>query len=350
MTAKINAKISGSGDAKTLKTLLDQLSAKHPNPNIEDVLSFIRTIITVADKVVIANLEVTALRALEKNICDSIAEMARVPLPESTPYHQLAAWIKGVNRTAPVELFTTNYDLLLESALEGYQVPYFDGFIGADKPFFDAHAIEAESEQLPARWARLWKLHGSINWWANSTEEPSNVFRSGTIAGEQRLIHPSHLKYDESRQMPYLAMMDRLKTFLRRPGALLITIGYSFSDRHINALLRQSLTGNADATIFGLLFKNLDQYPDAVKVAAKTPNLSLFARDKGIIGTLCESWGINLYGTPETGVEKEANDPESKKFIVSLGDFQKLGMVLSELTGSSLNAVSTPPKAEVSGK
>ncbi len=36
---------------------------------------------------------------------------------------------------SPIELFTTNYDLLLEEALEDEEIPYFDGFVGSKKSF-----------------------------------------------------------------------------------------------------------------------------------------------------------------------------------------------------------------------
>lgn len=341
MTQKITASIAASPDAATFKTVVEQLGKKVPTPNIEDVLSYVRTLITVADKVVIGDLTPASLDALEKSICNSIAELAKADLPASTPYHHLAAWIKGVNRSAPVELFTTNYDLLTESALEAFHVPYFDGFIGSGRAFFDPHAIETESDLLPARWSRLWKLHGSINWWAESSEEPVTVVRSGVSAGSMRLIHPSHLKYDESRQMPYLAMMDRLKHFIKKPGALLITVGYSFSDRHINALLRQALNGNPDAAAFGLLFNTLDKHADAVKLAEKTPNLSLLAKDKGVIGTKSDSWGISISDIGQTGVTKK--DPASKEVEVTIGDFSVLGAVLLELIGET-TSIKTPDK------
>lgn len=36
-------------------------------------------------------------------------------------------WISGTGREHPVEIFTTNYDLLFEQALERTHVPFFDG-------------------------------------------------------------------------------------------------------------------------------------------------------------------------------------------------------------------------------
>jgi hypothetical protein len=226
-------------------------------------------------------------------------KLANVSLPtQSTAFHHLAAWVRGTPRATPVEIFTTNYDLLAEQALEDLRVPYFDGFIGAREAFFDPYSIETEESKMPARWARVWKLHGSINWWSRLNGASHEILRSTERLGQSRLIHPSHLKYDESRQMPYLAMMDRLKTFLRKPAAVLVICGYSFGDRHVNALIRQALDGNPEAMAFGLLFGELACYQEAVRLSEITPNLSLMAKDQAIVGTRKAAWDAIAVTTP----------------------------------------------------
>ena len=159
---------------------------------------------------------------------------ARLP-DRKTPYHDLAAWIGSIPRAYGVEVFTSNYDLLMEQALEECSVPYFDGFSGSDRTFFDTPSMEQDT--IPSRWARLWKLHGSINWWRTLDGE----LQRKAEANEEdiQMIHPSHLKYDQSRMMPYLAMQDRLRAFLGAGQSVLITCGYSFSDWHLNQAILQ---------------------------------------------------------------------------------------------------------------
>ncbi len=307
-------------------------------PNVEDYLTHVRLLAEVArqSSSTLSDLDHPTLVALDHKICKVIAKLATVDLlGTKTPYHHLAAWVRGTTRVIPVELFTTNYDLLLEQSLEELRVPYFDGFSGSREAFFDPHAIEAEQEAFPPRWARLWKLHGSINWWARSATSPSEVVRSMKEAGESLLVHPSHLKYDESRQMPYLAMMDRLKAFLRRPAAVLVTCGYSFRDRHINALLWQALAGNPDATMFALVRSNLEKYPTAIELATTTPNLSLLARGGGIIGVREAKWSAREPADKAPpGVAIEAGAPnEQMQVEVHLGDFAQLGYLLQDMIG-----------------
>jgi hypothetical protein len=355
MTELVVKEIQSSEFAKPFAELRAGLSeTKGSEPNIEEYLSHIRILAEVARHSTFGGLNQSTYVKLDRKIGDVIRTLAKVALPnQQTPYHHLASWILGIRRFVPLELFTTNYDLLLEQALEQRRVPYFDGFIGSREAFFDPYAIEAEEDKLPSRWARLWKLHGSINWWARPAIEPSEVLRSQEEAGECLLVHPSHLKYDESRQMPYLAMMDRLKSFLQRPAAVLVTCGYSFGDRHINVLVRQALAGNPDAMMFGLLRSSLAKYVDALALARQIPNFTLFARDSAIVGTREGPWiARHLPENLPAGVklgEPKSNDDPNRVGEVLLGDFAQLGLLLQQMIGGT-NGVPPAPGGPANGE
>ncbi|MBI5885284.1 MAG: SIR2 family protein [Deltaproteobacteria bacterium] len=261
--------------------------------NVEDMLSHIRALRAVAGKDKVRDLSAEELDKLDKEVCELILKLVDKVLPIETPYHRIAAWVDAIGRERPVEIFTTNYDLLMEQAFEYRRVPYFDGFAGACKPFFDLRAME--EDMLPPRWARLWKLHGSINW---HQVVDKGVFRGTTNEeeGSKRVIHPSHLKYEESRRMPYLAMIDRLRAFLKQPTATLVLCGYSFRDQHINEVILQGLQSTQTAIAFALFFDNIDQYSQAVKLACERSNLSILARDGAVISGRINKW-------PEKGAE-----------------------------------------------
>jgi hypothetical protein len=181
------------------------------------------------------------LLVLEKEICKKIVNKLDVNLPgRETPYHRLCKWMKSIDRKIAVEIFTTNYDLLMEQALEDLEVPYFDGFVGARRSFFDLRALE--DNLIPTHWSRLWKIHGSINWYQEIIEGQRKVYRSSEIKPDaSHLIYPSHLKYEESRKMPYLALVDQLNRFIRKKSSFLILSGYSFSDGHLNDTIINAL-------------------------------------------------------------------------------------------------------------
>jgi hypothetical protein len=245
-------------------------------------------------------------------------------------------------------MFTTNYDLLAEQALEENRVPYFDGFLGSRDTFFDLQAME--QDQLPIRWARLWKIHGSVNW----VEGDDGKIHRRSSSSSKQLIYPSHLKYDESRRMPYLAMLDRLRAFLSQPAAILIVCGYSFRDEHLNEVMLQGLQGNSTASIFALLYSKLSNYDSATQLASTRSNLNILARDGGVLGTRAAKWSTSDSKPPQPegpGVIWTA-DPQNQSTFHSefvLGDFAKLGLFLQDIIGRSDRQLKSPEPAAAGG-
>jgi len=85
----------------------------HIGINIESHLSFIRGLKAVAGAGTVRDLSADELNLLEDEMCRVVGERVDRQLPdEENAYTQLAAWIASTNRAAPVEIFTTNYDLL----------------------------------------------------------------------------------------------------------------------------------------------------------------------------------------------------------------------------------------------
>jgi hypothetical protein len=284
LTTAVQEAVAGSADhAAPYKKLITAFADDGETaPTVEAMLNRIRALRDVAGRASVRNLSFDELDGLDKEICSQIRKIVTCDLPiAKTPYHAMASFIR-THRYPFSEIFTTNYDVLIEQALERDHVPYFDGFIGSSRPFFDQRAIE--DGEIPPRWSRLWKLHGSINWRYNKNTK--TVVRSDKeIDGDELLIHPSHMKYDESRRMPYFVMIDRLRAFLRheeRPVALII-LGYSFGDQHLNEAIVESLKINSSSACFALQFGALDQYPVATALAKDNSNLSLFARDSAIV-------------------------------------------------------------------
>ncbi len=343
----------------TYDLLLNELNKSgNQNPNIEDILSFVRGLKQVSiGAIEIRGLTEEDLTELEKAICKKIVNKVNVLLPNrNTPYHQLAQWIHLIERSdSPIECFTTNYDLLTEQAFEETGVAYFDGFVGSRQPFFDLRAIE--DSLIPKHWTRLWKVHGSINWFLNSKKE---VYRSTDVnANDSYIIHPSHLKYDQSRKMPYLALIDRLNSFLRQTSVVLITCGYSFNDNHLNDTIMNALKANPTAMVIALLYdtyeykdnmgKIIPRYEKAFSYAKDRFNLSTWTFDEAIIGGQQGKWKVanrdnlkeeNLAGAILEIFEKiKTTDTNNKDEIIyyhqlQLGDFAKFGNFLQELIGN----------------
>lgn len=350
LTADVKKKLGESEDHKvSFNIILKRFSEGEPaEPTIENILSHIRALQDVVRDGDIHGLSKISLDGLDKKICEITTEVVGAELPDSnTPYHQLAKWISGTPRAQPVEIFTPNYDLLVEQALEAHRVPYFDGFVGSKEAFFDLTSMEEDATLpahcLPVRWSRLWKLHGSINWWGRyegDDKKTLKVVRKGPgkqIEGDRQMIYPSHLKYDESRRLPYLAMLDRLKNFLARGQAVLVTCGYSFADQHLNEVIFQGLRSNPTAICFGLLFGPRSNYSDALIKKQMHPNLSLLASDGAVLGTIERDWRSDanaehvMHGLSVTKKEPPVSgDTTPINCEFQLGDFKHLGDFLEQ--------------------
>ena len=150
--------------------------------------------------------------------------------------------------------------------------------------------------------------------------------------------------------MPYLAMIDRLREFLKQPTATLILCGYSFRDEHINEVIVQGLQSTQTTVAFALLFDELTTHPQAAALALKRSNLNILARDGAVIGGQKAEW-------PEKDAESvsvddgrfvrwtpvDPNNKEGKwSAEFTLGDFAVFGQFLQELVGTIRQAPAVP--------
>jgi hypothetical protein len=295
-------------------------------PNIETILTKIRRLSQAIGKAKVHGLDDSGYSNLADTICKNIGKIVNRSLPkEHNPYTQLASWIGGAHRDHPIEIFTPNYDLLLEEAFERLRLPYFDGFSGAHKPFFDATSISDDT--LPSRWSRIWKIHGSLGWEIG----PDSIIRTGSREAT-KLIYPDHLKYDQISRQPYSALFERLRNFLKTPDSILLCTGFSFFDAHISSVIEESLASNSHTAVMAFQFRNLDEELPAAKLALSRPNMSLYARDGAIIFGVRGTWRPGQPPTEEwnsirSTFWKSSTEGMYGEFL--LGDFATLARFFS---------------------
>lgn len=277
------AAVSGLAEEKSvaLKAISEDLGN---SANIETILSHVRLLQTALGKTKVNGLDGEGYKALGQDICAGIAKIVSVDLPLSrSPYHEIVSWIGGTQRAHAVEIFTTNYDLLFEQAFEAANAPYFDGFTGGHAPFFDP--VTVAGNDLPPRWSRIWKLHGSLGWKISNQV----VIRTGNRESAD-LVYPDHLKYDLTQKQPYSALFERLKQFLLTPDTVLLSIGFSFRDAHISAVVGEALAMNSNAAVLAFQYQALANEEPARKLAFEHPNLSVYASDAAVIGGVEGAW------------------------------------------------------------
>ncbi|MDU9406351.1 SIR2 family protein [Pseudomonas sp. zfem001] len=312
------------------------LEATTENPNLEKILSKIRALSEVIGNSEIHGYSSTEFNSLSENICNLIRDAVSKELPlKPTPYSELVSWINGVNRKHGIEIFTTNYDLLAEQALERSKTPYFDGFSGSHNAFFDPSSISRND--LPPRWVRLWKLHGSIGWEKNDKNEIVRIPKSP----KANMVYPSHIKYDQTQAAPFSSLFERLKNFLLEPDTILISTGFSFADAHISSKLLESLQANPSSALLAFQYQKLDNEPFITELALKCPGISAYCRDGAVINGVKAEW--KLGSLPSKGWEHIRKEYYNNNEFL-LGDFSALSRFLATAGGDFSGSSVVPPQ------
>ena len=160
-----------------------------------------------------------------------------------------------------LNIFTTNYDRLIEFGCDLAGLRVIDRFVGALKPVFRTSRLNIDLHYNPPGMRgeprylegviRFFKLHGSIDWRA----ERSQIRRYGIPFGpsvdtpylpsnpiESVMIYPNAAKDIETSQFPYAELFRDFASTICRPNSVLVTYGYGFGDDHINRVIRDMLT------------------------------------------------------------------------------------------------------------
>lgn len=286
-----------------------------PNSNIEHILSRVRSLSMFIGSQTVHGRSAAGFSKLAECICNKIGQLVSVRLPvEHNAFTELSAWIGGTERAHPVDVFTTNYDLLIEEALERAEIPFFDGFTGSHNPFFDPASIARND--LPSRWARVWKLHGSIGW----RESHGSVVRAGGRDATS-LIYPDHLKYDHIQKLPFTALFDHLRSFLLSPDTLLVSCGFSYADAHISAVIDECLSANPSTSVFAFQFEELNGAAEVCRIASKRTNMSVYARNGAQINTIKAPWRIGELPAQDWASIRESYWLNDSGGTFLLGDF-----------------------------
>lgn len=327
----------------------DELKQKNGREaTVEDVLSSVREKIaamTDADK--LSGVDRDQMVAIEAELRKTIATAANPEdrrFPEELPHRAFGRWLTRIERKVAVEVFTTNYDTLLERGFEEERAPVFDGFVGSRRPFFSTASL-LHSEAAPARnWTRLWKIHGSVNWrWEEERDGDKRIIR-GAEGTEGELIFPSVHKYDESRKQPYVAILEHLRHVLDRDTeTLLIAAGYSFGDEHINEVIFDALEARDRTHLVALQFKELGDEHDLIRTAKRRHNVIVYGPETAVVRGKRAGWQLNEPASDRTKHLLDIpfdSDAEPDKAKVSLtgrmrlGDFVVLARFLDSIAGN----------------
>jgi hypothetical protein len=182
-------------------------------------------------------------------------------------YRSIFSYRDFNKQASPINIFTTNYDLFSEVALEKLGIHYTNGFKGFvtrtfEPSMFRLRLVDEENrykEKWSAvrRFVKLYKIHGSIDW--KFDVEDQTIIQSkivNTDYSHEILIYPTVHKHLESQQSPYSELFREFTNNMQRKNSTLIVIGYGFPDEHINQLISQSLQNDDfNLIVFGNKFE-----------------------------------------------------------------------------------------------
>jgi hypothetical protein len=165
-----------------------------------------------------------------------------------------------------LNIFTTNYDRLIEAGAELAGLHLLDRFVGKLLPIFRSSRLDLDIHYNPPgirgepRYlegvARYTKLHGSLDW-VQTSEDIRRIglpFGASSVdpyleapglsgaSALELMVYPNAAKDRETAAYPYVELFRDLAAALCRPNSTLVTYGYSFGDEHINRVIRDMLT------------------------------------------------------------------------------------------------------------
>lgn len=163
-----------------------------------------------------------------------------------------------------LNLFTTNYDRVLEETADVIGLRLVDRFVGTLAPVFRSSRLDVDYHYNPPgirgepRYlegvVRFTKLHGSLDWFKCGglirrlgvpfgAFEVAPYLENGDSSNKHELIiYPNSAKDRETAEYPYVDLFRDFAAAICRPNSTLVTYGYGFGDSHINRIIEDALT------------------------------------------------------------------------------------------------------------
>lgn len=149
-----------------------------------------------------------------------------------------------------VNIFTTNYDLYIEKAVDDLiatsRFVFNDGANGYFKRTLDSSNYNQVVSykglndnfisEIPS--ISLIKPHGSMNWY----EEAKKIIVDFKVAESPKIVTPTgHEEKDTYLNNHYYEMLRVFQLELDKPQSVLFIIGFSFQDEHIGKMIKRAL-------------------------------------------------------------------------------------------------------------
>lgn len=143
---------------------------------------------------------------------------------------------KFVEKTDPTNIITTNYDRLIEYAIDFSEGKLSTGFTGHYIKRFTRFNEKASKRQV-----NVFKVHGSIDWFQhikNKNIISTSAFNNYKLEDKYKplIVTPGNNKFKETHYDPFRTIISKADEALRSSQAYLC-IGYGFNDEHIQPII-----------------------------------------------------------------------------------------------------------------
>lgn len=175
-------------------------------------------------------------------------------------YHELLIkkLLQRPSNLRRANLFTLNYDMAFDYALDNLGVHYINGFVGVHNRCFRPEVYDYDiyypgqsvsgKVHRAEKVLRYYKLHGSLSWQSvdpsiKNTYGIREVQNMGNFDEEHQLmVYPCVNKKTYTLDLPYSELFRQFAQAITQPQSVLVCLGYSFNDEHVNDIIKQALS------------------------------------------------------------------------------------------------------------
>lgn len=141
-------------------------------------------------------------------------------------------------------ILTTNYDRLAEYAASRSKTFICSGFSQNYIGHFSKILAERDLSRVPGckGQVNIWKVHGSLDWFRDETDQMSYVPARQTIPKKMTpvIVTPGPSKYERTHAEPFRTILAEADTSIENANGYLC-IGYGFNDDHVQTKLISQL-------------------------------------------------------------------------------------------------------------
>ncbi|MCB5271388.1 MAG: SIR2 family protein [Candidatus Cloacimonetes bacterium] len=279
LSEKVRENADLSARSKQILQCISEQFTEATSPNIEDYLSEIVDHLSIIDRrcnrgvnepslsigdISVSSTELrTALEEIKRGIADSIQNSEN---EIDISFHRM--FVRAIHRPSrpgkqvkkgKIAYINLNYDTLLEDALALEKIPFYDGIDGGASGWWNNEKFYSNDIGT-----KVLKLHGSIDWTQLDDDPLPRRIATGklhNITNKNIMIWPASTKFRETQLDPFAQLLTLARQALKsedQSEKVLVILGYSYSDAHINSEIDRALR-NSEGSLTIIAFSSSDE-------------------------------------------------------------------------------------------